>query len=112
VEGAVLHTQEPDGLETLGFTEAGIIGAKLGLNSAGLGLTINGLLTTSDDWSRRVTPFHVRCYEILRQRDLDSAVKIVTNQRRACSANFLIAQAPDRAVDIEAAPDTIREISA
>ena len=42
VLGAVLHTREPDGLETLSFTEAGIVGGKIGLNSAGLGLAING----------------------------------------------------------------------
>src|SRR5688500_18693052 len=34
VGGAILHTHEPDGLETLTFTEAGIVGGKIGLNSA------------------------------------------------------------------------------
>ena len=34
----------------------------------GLGLVVNGLLSTSDDWSRLVKPFHVRCYEVLRSR--------------------------------------------
>ena len=38
------------------------------------------------------------------------AVDVVTRQQRACSANFLIAQAPDLAVDLEAAPDSIAEI--
>ncbi|MDQ3810121.1 MAG: C45 family autoproteolytic acyltransferase/hydrolase, partial [Chloroflexota bacterium] len=63
VRGAVLHTLEADGLETLSFTEAGIVGGKIGLNSAGLGLAINGLLSSVDDWSRREPPFHLRCYE-------------------------------------------------
>ena len=75
VQGAVLHTQEPDGLETLSFTEAGIVGGKIGLNSVGLGLAINGLLSTADDWSRLEMPFHVRCYEILRRRSLPEAVR-------------------------------------
>jgi isopenicillin-N N-acyltransferase-like protein len=105
IEGALLHTREP-GLDTLSFTEAGIVGGKIGLNSAGLGLAINGLLSTSDDWSRLVKPFHVRCYEILRQTNLEAAAAIVSESQRACSANFVLAQAPDRAVDIEAAPDT------
>jgi len=105
VAGAVLHTHE-EGLETLSFTEAGIIGGKIGLNSFGLGLAINGLLSTSDDWSRRVKPFSVRCYEILRARDVETALPIVTGLRRACSTNFVVAQPPDRAVDVEAAPDT------
>jgi len=110
VRGAVLHTVEPDGLETLSFTEAGIVGGKIGLNSVGLGLAINGLLSTADDWSRLETPFHVRCYEILRRRSLREAVRLVVAGKRACSANFLLAQTPDQAVDIEAAPDTVREL--
>lgn len=110
VKGAVLHTREPDGLETLSFTEAGIVGGKIGLNSAGLGLAINGLMTTVDDWSRLVSPFHVRCYDILRQRRLADAVAAVADGNRACSANFLIAQTPDQALDLEAAPDRVRQI--
>jgi isopenicillin-N N-acyltransferase like protein len=108
VKGTFVHSCEPDGLETLGFTEAGIIGAKIGLNSAGLGLVINGLMSTSDDWSRPVLPFHVRCYEILRRRHVAEAVSVVTDGLRSCSANFLIAQTPNWAIDVEAAPDTVR----
>ena len=60
VQGAVLHTTETNGLETISFTEAGIVGGKIGLNSAGLGLAVNGLHSTEDDWSRLSKPFHVR----------------------------------------------------
>jgi isopenicillin-N N-acyltransferase-like protein len=110
--GAVLHSRDASEFETLSFTEAGIVGGKIGLNSAGLGLAINGLLSTDDDWSRMVKPFHVRCYEILRCASLDSAAAIVTAERRACSANFVLAQTPDRAMDIEAAPDTCTSFGA
>lgn len=110
VRGAIVRTVEPDGLATLSFTEAGIFGGKIGLNSAGLGLAVNGLTTTADDWSRLGTPFHVRCYEILRARDLDAATAGLTGAGRAYSANFLIAQAPDRVVDVEAAPDGVRRL--
>jgi isopenicillin-N N-acyltransferase-like protein len=112
VQCAVLHTREPDGFETLAFTEAGIVGGKIGLNSAGLGLAINGLLSTSDDWTRMVSPFHVRCWEILRSLNLEAAAAIVTGQPRACSANFVMAQAPDRIVNVEAAPDAVCEMAA
>jgi isopenicillin-N N-acyltransferase-like protein len=112
VKGAVLHTHEPDGLETLAFTEAGIVGGKIGLNSAGLGLAINGLLSTSDDWTRMVSPFHARCWVILRSSSLETAASIVRGQPRACSANFVLAQAPDRVVNIEAAPDAVCEQAA
>jgi isopenicillin-N N-acyltransferase-like protein len=112
VKGAVVHTVEPDRLETLSFTEAGIVGGKIGLNSTGLGLAINGLLTTSDDWSRLQAPFHLRCYDILRSVDFEAARQLVTGTPRSCSTNFLLAQTPDRVVDLEAAPDTLRELSA
>jgi isopenicillin-N N-acyltransferase-like protein len=100
VQGAVLRTPE-----TLSFTEAGIVGGKIGLNAAGIGLLVNGLLSTSDDWSRMVKPFHVRCFEILHTSStLEAAAGVITSTRRACSTNFVLAEAPDRAVDVEAAP--------
>lgn len=108
VRGALVRTDEPDGPSWLGFTEAGIFGAKIGLNGAGLGLLINGMVATSDDWSRQTLPFHARCRAILRSRDLDAAAAVVTDTDRTCAANYLIAQVPDRIVDIEAAPDRAR----
>ena len=108
VLGAVVKTTHPDGFETLAFTEAGIFGGKIGFSSAGVALAINGMMSTADDWSKLAKPFHVRCYEILRAPDFDAAVSVVTAEARACSTNFLIAQTPDKVVDIEAAPDQMR----
>ena len=105
VAGAVVHTTHPDGFQTLAFTEAGIFGGKIGLNTAGVGLAINGITTTADEWTRLEKPFHLRCYEILRSRSLAEALQIVTGTPRSCSGNYLIAQVPDRAVNVEAAPD-------
>lgn len=107
VRGAVLQTTETDGLQTLSFSEAGIFGGKIGLNSAGLGLAINGLTSAHDDWARLQMPFHVRCYAILRSRDLAAAARIVTDDQRSCSANFLIAQTPDQVINIESAPERV-----
>ncbi len=92
------------------LTEAGIVGGKIGLNAHGLGLAINGLISTDDDWSRLTKPFHVRCHEILRQRSLDEAVGIVTEGDRACSANFLLAQADTGIVNVESAPLATRQL--
>lgn len=110
IEGLLLHVREGD-IELLCFTEAGIVGGKLGLNSWGLGLVINGLISTDDDWSRLQKPFHVRCYEILRAKDLDEAVGIITRGERSCSANFLLAQVDAQAVDVEAAPLATRSLA-
>lgn len=118
VQGAVVHTAGAvdsagagQGLPpTLAFTEAGIFGGKIGLNGAGLGLVINGISTTDDQWARLEKPFHVRCYEILQQRTLDGAIAVVTGGGRSCSANYLIAQRPDRAVNLEAAPGAVNHL--
>jgi isopenicillin-N N-acyltransferase-like protein len=108
VKGAVIHSTEASGLQVLGFTEAGIFGRKIGLNNAGMGLAINGMTSTDDDWDDIKTPFHVRCYHILNSSKFDDAVKVVTDEDRVCAANFMIAQTPDHVVDIEAAPKTVR----
>ncbi len=111
VAGAVVRTTEPDGLETLGYTEAGILGAKIGLNSAGVGVGVNGLTSTADAWDRRTTPFHVRLWRVLRARTFNAAVAVVTDEPRACSMNLLIGQAPDRVVNLEAAPDRVHRLT-
>jgi isopenicillin-N N-acyltransferase-like protein len=102
--GALLHTSGSKGWETLAFTEAGIFGGKIGLNRHGLGLVINGLNSTADDWTRLQKPFHVRCYEILRQHAFLDALAVVQTDDHNCSANFLIAQTPARVLDVEVAP--------
>ncbi len=104
VQGAVLQIHPAEGPAQLAFTEAGIFGAKIGMNAAGLGLAINGLTSTGDDWSRMATPFHVRCWQILNQTDFESAVSVVTSEDRSCSTHFLIAQTPEHVAGLEAAP--------
>ena len=107
VKGAVLKTEESHGLKTLSFTEAGIVGGKIGLNSVGLGLCINGLASLMDDWTTLEKPFHVRCYDILRQTTFEKAKSIILDETRPGSANFLIAQSPDKVLNIEAAPKVV-----
>lgn len=107
VHGALLHTRS-HGFETLSFSEAGIFGGKIGFNSQGLGLMINGLNSTIDDWSRLEKPFHAMCYEILQSRSIMDAVDVVTEGTRLCSANFLLAQTDNFITDIETAPLSTR----
>lgn len=104
VQGALIHTVEPDRPQSLAFTEAGIFGAKIGLNAAGLGLAINGLTSRDDDWARLHRPFHVRWHEALRAWDLEAAARAVASEERSCSANVLLAQVPDRVMNLELGP--------
>ena len=110
VRGLVLKIREPGVPEILCFTEAGIVGGKIGLNSAGLGLAINGLNSEHDNWALLGKPFHLRCWEILRCTKFEQAVRVVTEGERSVSANFLIAQAPDRVIDLETAPTGVSQL--
>jgi len=104
VEGLWLRVAWGD-LAVLAFTEAGIAGGKIGLNSAGIGLAVNGLLSHLDRWDGEGVPFHVRTWRVLLSRDLDEAVSVVEEGRSPCSANFLLGDAKcGRAVSLERAP--------
>src|SRR5690606_28938353 len=111
VQGALLLSGRREEHQVLSFTEAGIFGGKIGFNSAGLGLVINGITTTEDDWATLGRPFHLRCYEILQQRSLDAAVRAASGGDISCSANFLIAALPDQAIDVEAAPGAAHQLA-
>ncbi|WP_299431052.1 C45 family peptidase [uncultured Meiothermus sp.] len=103
VQGALQHITEPDGTRVLAFTEAGIFGGKMGLNSHGLGLCINGLVSVGDDWAGLGKPFHLRTYEALRQKTLPEARAAIVESPRTASGNFLIGQG-EQAVDLEVSP--------
>ncbi len=89
----------------VGFTEAGIAGCKIGVNAAGIGLCVNGLVTQRDGANGFRKPFHVRCREILDAWTFDKALLSVVQTDRTCSANFLIGHADGEIIDIEATPD-------
>jgi isopenicillin-N N-acyltransferase-like protein len=89
----------------VGFTEAGIVGCKIGVNAAGIGLCVNGLVTARDGANGFRKPFHVRCREILDAWTFDKALLPVVQTDRCCSTNFLIGHADGEIIDIEATPD-------
>lgn len=89
----------------VGFTEAGIAGCKIGVNAAGIGLCVNGLVTARDGANGFRRPFHVRCREILDAWTFDKALLPVVQTDRCCSTNFLIGHAEGEIIDIEATPD-------
>jgi isopenicillin-N N-acyltransferase-like protein len=89
----------------VGFTEAGIAGCKMGVNAAGIGLCVNGLVTKRDGANGFRKPFHVRCKEILDAWTFDKALLPVVQTDRCCSTNFLIGHADGEIIDIEATPD-------
>ena len=114
VEGLFLKVRNGNGPDTLSFTEAGVVGGKIGLNSEGLGLLINGMVSSKDDWARLKKPFHVRCWEILRSKTLARARAVIERGQRNCSANFILGRQKTarsgKVVDIESAPEAVCEL--
>ena len=114
VEGVFLDIAYMDAPRVLCFSEAGVVGGKIGLNTDGLGMLINGLVSNEDDWSRLETPFHVMCWQALQSRSIEDAVAIVSSGKHSCSANFLFGQQtrPGTAsiVNIESGPNASNAI--
>lgn len=115
VKGIFLKVKNENSPDTLSFTEAGVVGGKIGLNSEGLGLLINGIVSSKDDWARLKKPFHVLCWEVLRSRTFAHAKRIIAEGQRNCSANFILGQQKSsrsgKVVDIETAPEAVCEIA-
>jgi len=115
VEGLFLKIRPQTGPQVLCFTEAGVVGGKIGLNSEGVGLAINGLVSNKDDWERLRKPFHVRCWEILNSRTVKEALRQITRGERSCSANFIVGHqkklGSGRIVDMESAPQSTLALS-
>ena len=111
VECAIVETTVQDGPHQLAFTEAGIFGGKIGMNSEGLALTVNGMNSIGDDWSRFKKPFHLRCADVLESKTLEDALDVLIGTPRSCTANFMIGQAQDTVIDIELATDEYVQIS-
>ena len=82
------------------FTEAGQV-AKLGMNGAGIGLTVNNL---GPDRTRPGVPWILVARRILEATHLSQAMGYALGAPVAHSMNFLIAHEEGEAVDIETAP--------
>lgn len=103
----LLHVVQPDGLELLTVTEAGML-AKFGVNSAGVALC-NNLLAT--DHRQVGALFHTLSRDVLSSRTLMSAMWSVTGATRAGSGNYLLGSADDEdLVDLEWAPGDFNAI--
>ncbi len=87
------------------FAEAGLV-AKIGINSSGIGLCTNALLTRG--WGVGV-PYHVILRGILNASTMAQAIGAVTRSKRASAGNYLIGFS-DGAICIEAFPESFNII--
>ena len=98
----VLEVEQPDGPNFVTVVEAGLL-AKAGMNSAGVGLVTNALVS-GDDVGAPGVPYHVILRAILDAPTIVDALTAVQRQPRASSANYLIAHRDGLAIDVEAMP--------
>ncbi len=98
----VLSIEQQDRPNILTVVEAGLL-AKMGMNSAGVGVATNALVSDIDRGEPGI-PYHVLLRSILNSGTFDEAVDKVRSAHRASSANFLIAASDGRAIDLETAP--------
>jgi isopenicillin-N N-acyltransferase-like protein len=93
----------PGGVSVLTYAEAGLVG-KIGLNSRGLGLAVNLLLSDADNPGPAV-PMHVVLRHVLdTSSNATEAARLVTETPRCTSANHLMADRAGTILDVEATP--------
>lgn len=98
----VLEASQPDGPDFVTVVEAGLL-AKTGLNSAGLGLVTNAMVTGADAGAPGI-PYHVALRALLDCETVTDALAVLQAGERSSAANYLIAHSDGIAVNVEAAP--------
>lgn len=101
----VLEVEQENRPNLLTQTEAGIIGLK-GMNSAGIGVCINALVSSRDKFEPR-TPLLIVIRGVLNADSFSQALKAVLCTKTAVSANLLIAHRDGEAIDLEVTPDDV-----
>lgn len=104
---AVLRIRRKSGADLICYTEAGIVGGKMGVNEHGIGLVENGLVSDHDGRNEYEKPFHMRCREILEAETYDFALQPIVATRRVCSANFIVGHADGEVIDLETSPNEV-----
>lgn len=98
----VLTVEQPDRPNFVSVVEAGLL-AKTGMNSSGLGVATNALVTDADRGEPGV-PYHVVLRAFMDCENLSDALSAVQRGIRSSSANYLVAHADGVAADMESAP--------
>lgn len=98
----VLEAEQEEGPNYVSVVEAGLL-AKTGMNSSGLGVATNALVT-EDDRGEPGIPYHVLLRAFMDCETISDALSAAQRAPRSSSANYLLAHRDGMAVDIEAAP--------
>lgn len=96
----IIQEDKPD---MICFTEAGIVGGKIGFNDKGIGLGVNALFTDFDG-ADLGTPWSSICRGILNANSWHEAMNAVLRTKRSVSLNFMITTVEGESICIETAP--------
>lgn len=105
----VLEVEQPELPNYVTVVEAGLL-AKSILNSAGLGVAVNTLVTSADT-GRPGIPFHVLIRALADCESLSDAVQRASTHQRSSSGNYLLAHADGIAVNLETSPGDYRGVT-
>lgn len=94
-----LESQPDDQPGFVTVVEAGLL-CKFGMNSAGLGLACNALVSSLDQGEPGV-PFHVMLRALIGATSPVEAYEMLQRDRRASSANYIVAHSSGLAMDFE-----------
>jgi isopenicillin-N N-acyltransferase-like protein len=105
----VLEVEQDGRPDFVTVVEAGLL-AKTGMNSSGIGLVTNALVSDADRGMPGV-PYHVALRAILDAESISDAYAVLQRGKRSSSANYLMAHRNGLAVDIEAEPGDFSRLS-
>ncbi len=98
----VLEAKQAEAPSFVTVVEAGML-AKVGFNSAGIGVATNALISDQDHGEPGV-PYHVVLRGLLDAETMTQALAAINGRPRASSANYLVAHRDGEAFDTETAP--------
>lgn len=98
---AVLRSSRAHGLTLLGLHEAGSVGPSLGLNSAGIGVVYNSLITPACAAPPRGLPFRLRMLGILEAPTFAHAIDVALQTPRPTATHLLLGHRDGEALGLE-----------
>ncbi len=104
----VLEVEQEGRPDLVTVVEAGLL-AKTGMNSSGIGLVTNALVSEADRGIPGI-PYHLALRAILDAETISDAFAVLQRGSRSSSANYLIAHSDGLAVNIEAAPGDLGQL--
>ena len=104
----VLEVEQEERPNFVTVVEAGLL-CKAAMNSAGLGLATNALVT-GDDRGEEGIPYHVVLRAIIDCESVVDVISKVQRMTRSSSANYLVAHRDGVGVDLETAPGAFTRV--